>query len=125
MDFGEGNPTLLLNNAVPGIMGAARNDRAFQSLVFPEVLRAILTQAITLDGADFDGADPGDDGETWMRLGRFVRSFYNEKLPAVTNEDGGYERPPEEVKRWIDDAVTAFTQSNFPASDFYAETLER
>ena len=90
-----------------------------------KVLRAILTQAITVDGADFDGADPDDDGESWMRLGRFVRSFYHERLPAVTNGDGGYERPPGEVKHWIDDAVKAFTQNNFPASDFYAETLER
>ena len=125
VDFGEGNPTLLLNNAVQGIMGAARNDHAFQSLVFPEVLRAILTQAITVDGADFDGADPDDESERWMRLGKFVHSFYHETLPAVTNGDGGYERPAEEVKHWIDDAVKAFTQNNFPASDFYAETLER
>ena len=124
VDFGEGNPTLLLNNSVPGIINAARHNRAFQSLVFPEVLRAILAHAITADNADFDGADPNDDGEKWQRFGRFVRSFYQENLPAMTSGESGAERGAEEVKRWIDEAVKAFTQNNFAASDFYAETLE-
>lgn len=122
LDFGnDDNPTLYLNERVSGIGKAVRNDRAFQSLVFPEVLRAMLTRAISVDGAAFD-----DDGEKWQPLLLFVRSFHDESLPIRGEDvDGEGDGNQGGVIRWIDDAVKAFTQKNFPASDFYAETLER
>ena len=120
LDFGDGNPTLYVNASIEGIGKAASSDRAFQSLVFPEVLRAMLTQAVIVDEAD-----PDDDGGDWLGLMTFVRGFHNEPLPprlTVVGEND--DRRSEDAVRWINDAVRAFTQKNFPASDFYAGTLQ-
>ena len=123
LDFGDGsNPTLYLNASIEGIGREARSNRAFQSLVFPEVLRAMLTQAIA------DDADTDEDGGQWHALMLFVGSFHDVPIPPKSDSENGSEEGDErssaDVTRWINDAVRAFTQKNFPASDIFAQTLE-
>lgn len=117
LDFGDGNPTLYLNSSIVGISMVARNNREFQSLVFPEVLRTMLTHAIAQD------AEPDADDGDWVPLMTFVRSFHDEALPPRVVGEEVDERSTENM-RWINNAVRAFTQKNFPASDFFAETLQ-
>lgn len=116
LQFGEGNPTLLINRSVPGIETAALNDDAFHALVFPEVLRAVLVRALITDDADLD--DEGGDWGGWLR---FARSFHNE--PLLSSEGGDDDRDARMT--WIDAAVAAFTQKRFRASDVYEAALGR
>ena len=108
---GTGAPTLLVNNNIHGIGEAVRSDRAFRALVMPEVLRAMLTRALIVDGFDLDD----DDGD-WGELLRFVRGFHSEEL-APSSDDRTVRM------EWIDQAVSAFTQRHFHASDLYASVL--
>lgn len=114
LEFGDGNPTLLINRNVPGIEGAVLNDGAFGALVFPEVLRAVLIRAIITDDADLE-----DDGGDWSDLLAFARSFHDEPLPFGEDDDRAARMT------WIDAAVAAFTQKQFRASDVYEAALGR
>ncbi len=107
LEFGDGNPTLLLNRNVRGIESAALNDGAFRGLVFPEALRAVLIRALITEDADVE-----DDGGDWGEWLAFVRSFHDEPL---LSDDGGHAAR----MTWIDAAVAAFTQKRFRASDAY------
>ena len=116
LQFGEGNPTLLINRSVPGIETAALSDDAFHALVFPEVLRAVLVRALITDDADLE--DEGGDWGGWLR---FARSFHND--PLLSSEEGDADRDARMT--WIDEAVAAFTQKRFRASDVYEAALGR
>ena len=120
LDFGDGNPTLMINSTVGGIGAAVQKDGAFRGLVMPEVLRAMLVRAIIVDEADLD-----DDEGDWAQLMRFVRNFHDAPLPFEGSGDGALgRRESQEFLDWINEAVKAFTQKQFPATDFYADTLE-
>ena len=112
LEFGDGNPTLLVNSGIAGIESTVQNNDAFRSLVMPEVLRAVLVRALIVEDEDME--DAGD----WNELLAFVRSFHDAPLAADTGDD-------ERIARmaWIDAAVAAFTQRHFKASDLYAAAL--
>ena len=117
LDFGSGNPTLLINGDIAGIGAAVREDRAFRGLVMPEVMRAVLVRALIVEDADPEDDDTEKD---WGELMGFVRTFYDEPLPSAPDDNDRRER-----MEWIDEAVKAFTRKQFRASDMYAEALER
>ncbi len=116
LQFGDGNPTLLINQNVPGLDAAVRNDGAFRGLVLPEAMRAVLVRALIVDEADIE-----DDGGDWREWLRFARSFHDE--PLLPSEDGDDDRAARMT--WIDMAVAAFTQKHFRASDVYEAALGR
>ena len=116
LEFGDGNPTLLINSNVHRIEDAALNDGAFQGLVLPEAMRAVLIHALIVDDADVE--DEGGDWSEWLR---FAGSFHDEPLPS--GDDAAADRAAKIT--WVDAAVAAFTQKNFHASDIYAEALGR
>lgn len=116
LEFGDGNPTLLINSNVSGLDSAVRNDGAFQGLVLPEAMRAVLVRALIVDDADLE-----DDEGDWSEWLAFARSFHDETLPS--GEDGGGDRAAKMT--WIDAAVAAFTQKHFRASDIYESALGR
>ena len=116
LDFGDGNPTLLVNQNIPGIEAAVQNDGAFRGLVMPEVLRAVLVRALIVEDADLD-----DAGGDWAELLKFVRSFHDAPLSAASEEDERVAR----LTKWIDVAVAVFTQKHFRSSDAYAQALGR
>ena len=111
LDFADGNPTMLVNKNIPGISAAVREDESFQSLVIPEALRAILTRALIVDEYDID-----DDEGSWSEWIGFVRNFYTEEFPSTSDGNG----EPTEKSEWIEEAVEAFTEQRFHASDKYA-----
>ena len=93
----EGNwPTLRLNAGADEISFVAGSDHRFLSLVYPEVVRQILTRILIQD----EHTDPECDDDwpsLWLRL--------VSALPGMTP-------PPQtekaERERWIEDAVEAF-----------------
>ena len=118
LDFGETDdaPVLKVNSSIEGISQAARYDPAFRSLVFPEVLRAVLTQAILVQAAD-----PEYEDGFWHGWFGFVSQFHQDECPNATD----YESPEEyrkEVGEWIDLVVESFTRDRFPACQTYAQS---
>ncbi len=90
-------PTLRLNAEAEEISLIASSDYRFLSLVYPEVVRQILTRILIQD----DHTDPECNDEDWPTLWLRLASA----LP-------GMEPPPQEEKtkrgRWIEEAVEAF-----------------
>ena len=116
LEFGDGNPTLLVNRDIAGIEAAVQSDAAFRGLVMPEVLRAVIVWALMVGDAD-----PEDDDGEWGELMRFVRSFYD--APLLSAASDGDNRAARMA--WADAAVAAFTQKRFRASDDYTAALGR
>lgn len=116
LEFGDGNPTMLINQNVSGLDAAVQSDGAFRGLVFPEAMRAVLVRALIVDDADLE-----DDEGDWSEWLRFARSFHDESL--LSGEDGDVGRAARMA--WIDAAVAAFAQKQFRASDAYEAALGR
>ena len=116
LDFGDyDRPTMFVNKNIPGISEAVRRDQAFRALVFPEVLRSILTRALVVD--EYDDDDPDGKWNEWLD---FVREFYEDDIPGASDDQG--EDAAGEKRKWIDKAVEAFAQQRFHASDQYSTT---
>jgi len=90
-------PTLRLNTKAEEISLVASSDNRFLSLVYPEVIKQILTRVLVQD----EHADPDCDEDDWPSLWLKLAST----LP-------GMDYPPQagkvEQERWIDKAVEAF-----------------
>jgi len=103
LHFGDEGVELQLNGRIEGIDGIAKNDQGFRSLVFPAVVREVLTYVIFVrkeEEADDDEESP------WSKWLKFVSTFYPEKYPGpYTEKEEGRE---EEFLEWIDEAVEAF-----------------
>ena len=110
LDFGDGNPTMLVNRNIPGISSAVREDDSFRSLVIPEALRAILTRALIVEDYDVE-----DDEGSWSEWIGFVLNFYDQEFPPTSDDEDTSEKT-----EWIEGAVEAFTEQRFHASEQYA-----
>ena len=117
LDLGheEDLPVLRVNSRIDGISRTVRQDPAFRSLVFPEVVRAVLTKALLIEGAD-----PGDE-EGYLNgwLG-FVSQFYSVECPGTSEFEPDETTNNLALQEWIEGALVAFTQNPFKASDIYA-----
>lgn len=113
LDFTDANPTLLVNSAVQGIREAVLKDGAFQSLVIPEVVRAVLVQALIIDDAE-----PEDAEGQWGEFLGFVRGFYSSSPPSPSDEEEEDARDNAKLQ-WINGAVEAFTETRFHARTAY------
>jgi hypothetical protein len=97
-------PVLELNKRLESIAEAARASGAFLGLLYPEVLRRILYEAVVADAQ----TDPDADDDNWTTL--WLR--YACSLPGV-------EAPPDEAsaeatglrEEWVDNAVQAFCRA--------------
>jgi hypothetical protein len=114
MDFAEpgDNPRMLVNKCIQGISEAARQDEAFQALVLPEALRAVLHRALIVEDTDIS-----DEDGPWSSWIGFVGEFYKADFP---NSSDDAEIDKKAKSDWIDGAVAAFTTQRFHASDKYA-----
>ena len=112
---GEELPVLKVNSNIDGISRTVRQDPVFRSLVFPEVMRAILTKAMLIEEAE-----PGEEGGYWYGWLGFVSQFYSVECPGASDSDANEDNRQKAMQEWIDDAVKAFTQNLFNASDIYA-----
>jgi hypothetical protein len=115
LDFGgpDDIPVLKVNRNIEGMSNAVRSDRAFRALVFPEVMRTILTHMLLVEGAD-----PEAEDRVWHSWFGFVSRFYPRECPSSSAYYPDDARK-EEMQEWIDGAVEAFTQNRFNASDIY------
>jgi hypothetical protein len=93
-------PELQLNERIEDRREIARSDEAFQALVYPQVVRQVLTRIIA-EGCDDEETDPNDWPSLWLR---FACSLPNVRpLPEGTGESAWQQK-----QAWVDEAVDAF-----------------
>ncbi len=96
--FDRARPHLLLNKQVPGIHDMAKTNGMFFSLVYPAVVRSVLTRIIIVEGI-LDPAE--DDLETWTSLWlRWAIARHPDQVPAAGDSP--------ELLEWVEDVVAAF-----------------
>lgn len=117
LDFGgtDDLPRLEVNQSIEGISHAVRYDPSLRALIFPEVMRAILTHALLVAGAD-----PTHTEGFWYSWFGFVSQFHRPECPTAEDFDPDSEEYRKALAQWIDDAVKAFTAARFSARDHYA-----
>lgn len=97
VDFDD-YPMLLINSHV-GDWHALTQDRTFQALTLPAVLREILTRILHIEGyVELD--DTEDWRSQWLR--------YAAALPGVSEPPGAHE--PDRFDDWIGEAVASFAR---------------
>jgi hypothetical protein len=97
-------PVLELNNRIEGIAEAARSSGGFLGLLYPEVLRRILHEAVI----EQQVTDPDFDDSDWTCL--WLR--YACSMPGVSAPSSGANRQQEELlEEWIEEAVQAFCRT--------------
>jgi len=99
LDFNnEARPKLLLNFRIPGAVDRISSDPVFQGLVFPGVIREILTWIYWAE----DGGWEEENGDSWQNLWiEFARRVLGEEPPETKSD-------PSDVRKWIDEVVGAF-----------------
>ena len=104
-------PVLRLNRTVDEISLIASSDSRFLSLVYPEVLRQILTRILIVD----EHTDPDCDDDwpsLWLKL---ASSLPGMSVPYQTSKAGR--------RTWIENAVEAFC-ANFNLLDKFHQAFE-
>jgi hypothetical protein len=97
-------PVLELNNRIDGIAEAARSSGGFLGLLYPEVLRRILHEAVI----EQQVTDPGLDDSDWTCL--WLR--YACSIPGVAPPPSAASRNQTELQEeWIEEAVHAFCRT--------------
>lgn len=95
-------PFLEVNAEIEDVMGIFRQNQIVAALVFPQVLRTILTRILARDGYSGD-----DDMETWeKRWLKFASDLSSTPIPQGDSD----EVREEEIQKWIDHAVAAFAR---------------
>ncbi len=97
-----GKPTLWIDTDADSARELAR-DPKFISLVYPEVLRGVLTHLIIDDEMNSIG-DEGEWGHAWYTLARGLPGMAGEPPPNADDH-------VEERRAWIGQAVRAFARS--------------
>jgi hypothetical protein len=96
LDLDSDWPRLHLNRRLDGVREAARGGHEFLSLVYPEVLRAVLTRVLDDGNADPD-CDDDDWGTLWLRF-----ACRDLGLPRPDGLDA------QDAASWLEHAVNAF-----------------
>jgi hypothetical protein len=108
-------PTLLLNRRIDGIREAARSGPEFLTLVYPEVVRAVLTRTLRVE----QQTDPDTDDEDWPSLWlRFACRKLGRPKPPVDPASS-------DIGAWIEEAVNAFCVDAKVQATFQKLTEER
>jgi hypothetical protein len=99
LEFREHDVFLLVNQDVPGLSERMRSDPMIYSLVYPEVIRRVMSKAID------ENVDLDDDDDRWQTLWlKFGRNLH----PARENPPSAHE--DEDAEEWIDQVVDGFCQ---------------
>lgn len=102
LDFREREVFLLLNKSVPGLMEQVRSDPLFCAVVYPEVVRQILTRAIA------ENVEPDEEDDRWPILWlRFGKKLHPRKEDPPKPQD-----PEEDRDQWIEEVVDAFCNAH-------------
>ncbi|MFQ5716354.1 MAG: hypothetical protein ACE5GQ_04570 [Nitrospinales bacterium] len=101
LDLSGGWPVLQVNNQIDLIKEIAKSDPAFTALVYPEVVRKILSHII-----ESDEIDPELDEEDWP--GMWLSFVGN--MPGIGSPPSGRDASTKnDQKDWIESAVKAFS----------------
>ncbi|MCY3882083.1 MAG: hypothetical protein OXG61_08190 [Chloroflexi bacterium] len=117
-DDSGGQPKLLINSKIEGISTIATGEPSFYALVIPEVLRAVLTRILIVDGNERDD-DSGAWYAEWLDLATSYASR-NAEPPALRDDDDDRR---EEAHAWIDDVVQRFAERTLDAANSYAAAV--
>jgi hypothetical protein len=109
LTFETNGPVLELNNRIPSVREAAKNDSEFFALVYPAAIRQILTQILLVEQHDSH-----EDGDEWWNLWLRWASRYVMPLPQVIDE----------APFWIDDVIAAFCTEQKTLDRWRASTTE-
>ncbi len=98
LEFKENDVFLLVHSGVPNLVERARCDPLFYAVVYPEVVRRILTEAFR------QNAELDDDDDRWPSMWlRFGRALH----PGKENPPLGEHQEDEQID-WIEDVVKHF-----------------
>jgi hypothetical protein len=107
-------PVLELNSRIDAIAEVARSGDSFLALVYPEVVRRILTEIVL----EQELTDPGFDDTEWTSLWlRYVCALPGVKLPP----EGVSEQARALREEWIEEAVQAFCRARHARRRFEVE----
>jgi len=105
LDITGDRPVLVLNNKIPAMKDIVRCNPIFVSLVFPEVVRRIMTRIIIDDDITDPQYDEGDWPSLWLRFAL--------KLPGIgAPPSGGGSIIWQEKKYWIETVVNSFCRNS-------------
>jgi len=90
-----GGPMLALNSRIESMDHTARHDARFFALVYPAVVRSILTHILLVDVHE-----PSEEDEWWGLWIRWALGFTSSPLPAGDEVNGR--------QIWIDEVVESF-----------------
>lgn len=112
LNFTHGRPWLEVNNQIPNIMTIAREDRRFFSLVYPAVIRQILTRILIIEEwIDPDGSN--DDWRVqWLKWG--IHWHPDKERPI----DGEPEHCREDWLSWIEIVSESFCRQHSACEKF-------
>jgi hypothetical protein len=101
-DIEDGRPVLQVNSRIETIMEDARHNRTFFALVYPQVVRDILSKIIIDEEFDDpDGEDP-DWQRRWIRWG-IAWHPDRDRPPSREADDDGVAR-----RHWVEEVASAF-----------------
>lgn len=110
LEFRERDVFLLVNKNAPGLLDRVRSDPVFYAVVYPEVVRHILSSAIE------ENVDPDDEDDRWPVLWlRFGKLLHPARTTPPKPDD-----PVGDREEWVEEVVNAFCETHALKDKFQA-----
>jgi hypothetical protein len=103
LSFDDTRPVLLINERIPGWSELVR-EPLFRALSAPAIMRQVLTKILVIDADEGDEDDEDDWRSAWLTFSSRLAGVG--PRPTKTQDATA---DLEELERWIDDAVNAFS----------------
>lgn len=118
LDFNNSRPWLEVNSQIPGVMDSIKTDRRLFALVYPAVIRQVLSRALLLDGVYDPDADPDGWHSQWLRWG--IHWHFDGAHPDHGNPD----QCREQWEAWIEEVVDSFCKKHRARDKFIYNEAE-
>jgi len=102
LEFTDHEVYLYVNKDVPELVDRVRTDPLFYAVVYPEVVRRVLMQAIS------ENVDIEEDDDHWPVL--WLR--FGKNLHPMRDTPPTHDATEEEREEWVEDVVEAFCKSH-------------
>lgn len=111
--FTDHSACLIVNDEIPGLKERLRWDATLYSVIYPAVIRQVLTRVIE------ENVDADEDSESWPVLwAKFARGLHPVQASVPKPDD-----EQEEKDEWLEAVVEAFAQSH-TLRDAFAKRLQ-
>lgn len=105
LKFSDEVITLLLNERIDDISRMAETKHTFRSVIFPQIVREILTRMIFVEQYTVSEKDEDEDDTVWANWLQFIRDCgMPEEYPGPWRENS----EPQDLLEWIETAVDCF-----------------